>query len=143
MKLTDLPPSVRAQIQSEPAKSRPQRHGRGVRRVVGEMNGLERDYADELDMRKLSGEVLEWWFDAVKLRLAGNTFYTTDFLVMLADGTLEIHEVKGGFIEDDAAVKLKVAAASYPFVFRLVRRPRKRGPWEITSVGKTQPVELT
>ncbi len=46
---------------------------------------------------------------------------------MRADGVLEMREVKG-FMRDDAAVKLKVAAATYPFRFVLVRvRPKNRG----------------
>jgi hypothetical protein len=35
--------------------------------------------------------------------------------VILSDGTLELHEVKGGFERDDAKVKRKVAAGQTPF----------------------------
>ena len=58
------------------------------RHVAGVMNGMERAYAGELDARKGAGEVLEYWFESHRFKLAGNTFYTPDFVVMLADGTL-------------------------------------------------------
>lgn len=118
---------------SAPAPKRT-RTGRGVRRDPGDMNGLERAYADHLEVRRLAGEVAEYHFNVVKLRLARKTFYDTDFLVMLANGDIEIHEVKG-FMEDDAACKLKVAADRFPFRFLLVKRPKKNGPWEIKEVG--------
>jgi hypothetical protein len=43
--------------------------------------------------------------------LAKDTFYTSDFMVMLADGRLEAHEVKG-FWQEDARAKIKIATAS-------------------------------
>lgn len=95
--------------------------GRGVRRESGKMNGLETQYALYLERLKLAGEVLYWEFDSLKLRLADKTFYTPDFLVMTADSSIEIHEVKG-FWEDDARVKIKVAADKFPFKFLAVRR---------------------
>lgn len=94
--------------------------GRPVKRP-GVMNRLETSYAQHLGLRQAAGEVAWFAYEAVKLRLANKTFVTVDFFVMLASGELEAHEVKGGFIEDDAAVKLKVAAQMYPFRFVLVR----------------------
>jgi hypothetical protein len=50
---------------------------------------------------------------------------------MLANGELELHETKG-FMRDDAAVKLKVAAGMYPMRFYLVE---KSGPsFKLTEV---------
>jgi hypothetical protein len=95
------------------------------------MNGTERRYASEvLEVQRLAGEVLWWGFQSIKLRLADQTWYTPDFPVVLADCTLEFHEVKGGFIRDDAMVKLKVAAEDHPFRFVLAQRRRRE--WEIT-----------
>jgi len=91
------------------------------------MNGTEARYATYLEERKASGEINWFAFEAVKLRLAPLTFYTPDFLVMLDDGTLEAHEVKG-FWQDDARVKIKVAAEIYPFRFIVVTVvPKKDG----------------
>ena len=67
-------------------------------------------------MRQIAGEIAWYKFEGIKFRLADNTFYTPDYAVMLADGTMEIHEVKG-YWEDDARVKIKVAAETYPFRF--------------------------
>lgn len=111
---------------------KPQR-GRGVRRVPGQMNGLERAYSLHLEARKHAGEVLWWAFDCVKLRLAEKTFYTPDFLVMNADLSIEVHETKGTskgkpFVEDDAAVKIKVAAELFPFGFVMIWRVA--GEWK-------------
>lgn len=95
------------------------------------MNKLEAAYAKHLDALKHAGEVIWWKYEAVGLRLADRTFYHPDFMVMLADGTIEIHETKG-FMQEDANVKLKVAASSFPFVFRLVKK--KKGEWDIRVV---------
>jgi hypothetical protein len=102
------------------------RSARGVRRIPGQMNKLEQAYAQELGKLQAAGLVAWFAFDCLKLRLAEKTFYEPDFLVMLADGTLEIAEVKGHW-EDDARVKIKVAAALFPFRFRAIRR--ERGEW--------------
>jgi hypothetical protein len=108
------------------------RRGRGVRRVEGTMNKLEERYAAYLELRRVCGEILEWHFDAIKLRLAKDTFYTPDFLVLTVESLIEIHEVKG-FWEDDARVKIKVAAAKFPFRFLAVTEVAKKrgGGWQI------------
>lgn len=94
------------------------------------MNKLEADYAAYLREAQIGGEV-EWFaFEGIKLRLADSTFYTPDFFVMNRDGMLECHEVKG-YWEEDARVKIKVAAALFPFAFRAVQRLAKKegGGW--------------
>ena len=105
---------------------------------TGEMNKLETAYASRLESRKVAGEVAWYKFEGVKLRLADVTFLTVDFFVMLANGELEAHECKG-FMEGDAAVKLKVAASMYPFRFYLVRARVKRdgGGFTVDEVGKS------
>ena len=110
------------------------RPGRAVRRQQGVMNKTEKAYADHLEKRKLAGEITCYEFDCLKLRLADKTFYTPDFLVQLANDELEIHEVKG-FWEDDARVKIKVAAAKYPFRFMAVKQKPKKagGGWEFEA----------
>lgn len=102
---------------------------------ASKMNKLEAAYAQHLDALRHAGKVLWWKYEAVGLRLADKTFYHPDFMVLTADGVLEIHETKG-FMQDDANVKLKVAACSFPFVFRLVKRAAKKdgGDWLIKEV---------
>lgn len=100
---------------------------RGSFRKSGQMNKLEAAYAARLESLKLAGEIADYRFECIKLRLADRTFYTPDFMVLRADGEFEMHEVKG-FWEDDARVKIKVAASIYPFKFIAVRK--QKGAWE-------------
>lgn len=95
---------------------------------VGSMNKTEQEYSALLETRKRLGEILWYEFEGVKLRLADNTFYTPDFVVMNALCEIEFHEVKG-FWTDDARVKIKVAACKFPmFVFVAVNKlPKKDG----------------
>jgi hypothetical protein len=99
---------------------------------TGEMNKTEASYAGHLEVQRGIGAVLWWKFEGIKLRLADNTFYTPDFAVMLADGTFEMHEVKG-FWEDDARVKIKVAASMFPLRFiGLMPIPKGQGGgWKV------------
>jgi hypothetical protein len=98
---------------------------------VGAMNKTEAAYDAHLWLLRHAQEIQWHKFEAVKLRLADNTFYTPDFAVLASDGVMEMHEVKG-FWEDDARVKIKVAAATYPFRFiALTARAKKHGGgWE-------------
>lgn len=105
---------------------------RGRRREPGKMNRLEARYAEHLRARQIDGEVVWFAFEAWRFRLADRTYYNPDFAVQLADGTLEAHEVKG-FWEDDARVKVKVAAEMHPVLFVAVRWVK--GCWEYERFG--------
>lgn len=94
----------------------------------GKMNKTEQEYEQQLKWRQRSGEVAWYKFEGIKLRLADSTFYSPDFFVMLSDGTLEVHEVKGHW-RDDARVKIKVAAELYPF--RFIAVTKKAGRFQI------------
>lgn len=101
-----------------------------------DMNKTEAEYAQMLEARRVSGEILWWAYEAMTLKLADNTRYTPDFLLMLADGSLEVHETKGGFIREDGWLKLKVAAGMFPFRFFLCQKQAKKagGGWTIRRV---------
>ncbi len=90
------------------------------------MNKTEAAYAQRLELLKRAGEILDYMFEPLKLRLADNTFYTPDFLVVRTE-RLELHEVKG-FWRDDARVKWKVAAEQY-WIFAWAAVRRKSGVW--------------
>jgi len=98
---------------------------------VGELNKTEKAYESILKDMVLSGHVLWYKFEGLKLRLADNTFYTPDFFLMTAEGQFEAHEVKG-YWQDDARVKIKVAAEMYPFRFVAAKPKSKKngGGWE-------------
>ncbi|WP_257605413.1 hypothetical protein [Pseudomonas sp. UMAB-40] len=131
-----VPPPVVAEKPAPTAKQRMQAKGRLPK---GVMNATETKYAAHLDELKLAGDVLWWRFEPVKLLLAPLTTLTPDFMLMLADGAIELHDVKGAkaIYEDDAKVKMKVAAKDYPFVFRVVFPKAKKdgGGWLIEVVG--------
>ena len=101
---------------------------------TGAMNRTETLYAEHLDGLKHHGEVQWYRFEGVKLRLADSTFLTVDFAVLGKDGVLEMHEVKGRW-QDDARVKIKVAADQYPFRFIAVTAKSKKagGGWSVEA----------
>lgn len=100
--------------------------GRTVRRVAGEMNGLEKAYAAKLGA---DPDVLWFKFEGIKFRLADKTFYSPDFIVMKQNGDIEIHETKG-FWEQHAKIKIKVAADQFPFRFVAIQRKKKEWIYE-------------
>lgn len=89
---------------------------RGQTKQRGTMNKTEAEWAALLTARKQAGDVLWFAYEAVTLKLATGARYTPDFAVMLADGELELHEVKG-FWAEAAKVRIKVAAELFPFRF--------------------------
>ena len=108
----------------------PRNRAHGTRRP-GEMNKLEASYAEHLGGLMALGDVIWFKFEAIKFRLAPLTYYTPDFIVLTGEEIFEAHEVKG-FWQDDARVKIKVAAELYPIVFKAFKPlPKKRGGgWE-------------
>ncbi len=98
----------------------------------GEMNKTEASYGAHLETLKAAGDVIWFKFEGCKFRLADNTFYTPDFMVMVADGTIEAHEVKG-YWEDAARIKIKVAASLYPIRFIAIKAKAKKdgGGWAV------------
>lgn len=95
--------------------------------VPGSMNKTEQAYALHLKQLLMAGEIEHYAFEPIKLRLAKATFYTPDFLV-IREGMLELHEVKG-FWEDDARVKIKVAAEQH-WMYRFVAIKKAGAGWQ-------------
>ena len=114
-------------------------HSADIRKKVkpshtpGKMNKWEGLYADRLRVRMATGEVLRFYFEAVKFRLAEGCWYCPDFLVQLADGSWEIHEVKG-YWRDDAKVKCKVQAEAFPFPLIIVSKGKGMTVWQYEQV---------
>ncbi len=126
------PPPANTVPNVQPAPLKPQDRMLALGRLPdGEMNKTEAAYAAQLELEKQAGEITSYDFEAVKLRLGKKTFYTSDFLVRLKNGELELREVKG-YWKDDARVKIKTAAYLYPmFRFVGITKVRKRdgGGW--------------
>lgn len=113
-----------------PQLDKPKNDARVLGRLKqGVMNKTERNYAGYLESRKITGEILWYAFDSMKFRLADKTFYSPDFIVLKSTGELEAHEVKGHW-EDDARVKIKVAASMFPVPFIAVKWNEKNNAWD-------------
>lgn len=109
-------------------------------RPVGGMNKLEAAYALWLEAQKRAGR-LQWWaYEPLSLRLAKGASYCPDFVLLMADGSIEAHETKGHWREA-ARVRIKVAARAFPWMkFIAVKKaPSKIGGmsngWETEEIG--------
>jgi hypothetical protein len=106
----------------------------GRTRVAGQMNKTEALHAQTLELLRRAGEIHDYRFESVTLILGHDCRYTPDFFVILANGSIEIHEVKGGHITDDGAVKLRAAARAFPwFTFKLCQYDKRQG-WNVSEV---------
>ena len=100
--------------------------------LFANMTGTEKLWAVSLEARKRRGEIHEWMYERVTLKLGDDLRYTPDFFVILPDGLIEIYETKGAFIREDARVKLRAAAEMFPFRFVLAQYKAKVWTaWEI------------
>lgn len=116
------------------------------------MSKLERGFlADVLEPALFRADITGYRREPIKFRLAGRTWFTPDFQVWqgqrivfaggqaIQESPLKITfvEIKG-FMRDDAAVKLKVAASLYPeFHWLLITRPTRRDGWQVRRVTRT------
>lgn len=127
------PSQLRADMRTRAAQSPQQRMFAKGRLKAGELNATEQAYHDYLQAKLYAGQLLWFKFEAFNLRLADNTFYSPDFVVMLPDGSLECHEVKGRWM-DDARAKIKIAASQF-WMFRFIAVQKKAakhgGGWSI------------
>ena len=100
------------------------------------MNKTERAFSQMLALARYDCLILDWRREPCKFQLAGNTTYTPDFGIDLPFGVKAYVEIKG-FMRDDAAVKLKVAASQYPcFIWLLVVRSGRHN-WGVREVTET------
>lgn len=136
--LDQLPPEHRKHAERQlskpgPLPAEPKSSASKASSQVGKMNKTETRYALILDYRISRCDVARYEFEAVNLRLGANLHYRPDFMVVLPGGGIEFHEVKGGYIREDAAVKLKAAAARYPY-FKFVLCKYEKGEWTYKDI---------
>jgi len=91
----------------------------------------ELQYADFLEQQRHLREIEAWLFEPFNIRLAGNTYYTPDFLVV-AKREFQIHEVKGRR-RQKGLVKFKVARELLPW-FRWIMVTKIKGIWEEVAI---------
>lgn len=119
----------------------------GTRRKPGEMNKIERAWADNLELDKRAGNILWYEFEPVKLVVGPDMTLKPDFMVMDKDGVVRFDEIKdtwkvGGkrkaHVEEDAWQKLKLAADKFwMFKFRIVAH-LPGNQWEIKELGEKE-----
>ena len=126
-----------------------------TRHVPGSMNKPEQEFAEHLTARE---DVLKWEFESWTVRLADDCRYTPDFrcVVRQPDGVCVVifYEVKAqrsvkkkdkdtGAVtvnrkahwEDDAKVKIRVAAKEYPEYLWIGVSKNKDGTWSADGFG--------
>lgn len=103
------------------------RNGRGVPTAGGYREDLgiyvrsrwEANYARYLQWLKARKEIRDWQYEADMFEFPhirrGTRFYTPDFKVIKADGSVEYHEVKG-YMDQKSRTALKRMARYYPDV---------------------------
>ena len=99
----------------------------------------EEQYRNMLELKYRACEILAYEYESITFRLAPKTTYTPDFMVVLPDGKVQIHEVKG-FAREDAIIKFKVAAQQNPwFEFIMVKKSKNEGWVEMLHFNRTYP----
>ncbi len=91
-------------------------------------------YVTQLGPRLLAGEIIWADYEPETLILGEDCPYTPDFRVILADGLIEFHEVKGPHKPEDAMVKIRTAPLLHPYRFLLCELS-KEGRWTTSRVG--------
>ncbi len=100
---------------------------------------LETAFMDVLEAAKTNHFIAGWRYEAVKLRLAGRTFYTPDFFIepwRLGERFLCV-ETKGPYAREDSLIKLKVAADLYSCFRWLLVIKESRHAWVVREVTRT------
>lgn len=115
------------------------KHYQGLGRLKrGERNRTEAAYENFLLQQKAVGLIQDYGFESLRLRLADNTFYVPDFVILQADGNVVLHDVKGAshLVTDVARVKLKTAREIHFFDIFLVipRSKRDGGGWVLEEI---------
>lgn len=107
--------------------------GQQTRHVRGQMNKTEEAFSELAETHKQAGLIWDWWFESITLLLAPDMRYTPDFMVLELDSSISLVEVKPSYTDketgqrkpyarDGSLDRLKVAAAKFPFRFKLAVR---------------------
>lgn len=99
------------------------------RAPAGKLNKTEQAWADQLEQQRLRGEIVWYKAHPFNVRLADDTFYRIDFLVLRGDMRLEIHETKGEYVTEKGQMKIKLCAEVLPVipVVKMTKLAKKNG----------------
>jgi hypothetical protein len=93
-------------------------------------NALERDYALELEAQRQADEIRHWTYESMRVRIGNGAWYKPDFVVITKDDYIELHEVKGRWMEA-ARVRIRAAAKQYPeYTFIAIQRKARKWTFE-------------
>jgi hypothetical protein len=96
-------------------------------------NKLEKSYGQHLATLKRAGEIIDFRYEPLSLRIGHSAWYKPDFLVIKED-CFEFHETKG-HMREAAFVRLKACATKYPwFRFLLIKDPTGKGQWNVKEI---------
>lgn len=90
----------------------------------------EYEWSYRLEIMKQNGEIRNWYYEPINIRLGEATYYRPDFLIIHNDGEAVFQEIKGGFIRDKSLVKYKAAADKYPEMKFEMWQKQKGYGWE-------------
>ena len=101
----------------------------------GEMTKAEAMYDQELAVMKAAG-LIEWYaYESATFKLGVDARYTPDFMVMLADGTLEAVDVKGGgMVQEASMVRIRAFALQFP-IRMVIATLQKNGGFERKEIN--------
>jgi hypothetical protein len=101
------------------------------------MNKVEQRYHLFLEQEKAAGRIAFFRWDGIKVRIGPDCFWNVDFLVVDAQGHVELHDTKAFWkskgrphIEDDARVKMVATATLALPVFTVVAVWERDGQWQ-------------
>ena len=103
------------------------------------MNKTESRFAQWLDIQQKAGLIGWWEFQPFTFKLADDCRYTPDFAI-LKDGVETLVDVKGSkrkrsdgsvtyWCEEDAKIKIRVAASKWPWKRWVIVHPLPNGEW--------------
>lgn len=121
--------TVEATVGDAPPKPAPKRAS--VEVLGGYRSKLERDYALKLAQMKANGDIRDWRYEPLRLRIGRGAYYKPDFLVVRNDGVFQFEEVKGHWREA-ARVRIKVACDLFPW-WGFLAITRVKGQWRIEA----------
>jgi hypothetical protein len=122
------------------------------RHVPGVMNRYEAAYAEILFGLRLAGEISEYWFEEMRLKVGVKSWYTPDFHVIRPDGAIYLVEVKAfsinaagevyKVINEDAREKVASCALRHSFpILMAFGRKTDSGRYEFRTewIGGIEP----
>lgn len=100
------------------------------------LNKTEGRYWDRLVLAQHRGAVSDFKAHTFTFILGPDCRYTPDYFVVLPDGVIEFHEVKGPFIRDgdDGMVKLRTATRLLPWFRFVLAQEQKDKTWSLTEM---------